>query len=103
WTDARGGALRLLASPAALRFELGQYVRAMTPKLLQLRGALVVHASACALPAGVTAFSGESGAGKTTTARAMAAVGGELISEDLMVCTQDGAHSAMFEDGERQT
>ncbi len=102
WTDAGGLVLRLLLPPAALHLELGRYVRAMTPKLLQLRGATVVHASACALPEGLIAIAGESGAGKTTTARALAAVGGELISEDLLVFARDGADVVIFEAGERR-
>ena len=102
WTDARGLALRLLLPPAALHLELGRYVRAMAPKLLQLRGATVVHASACALPEGLIAIAGESGAGKTTTARALAAAGGELISEDLLVFARDGADGVIFEEGERR-
>jgi hypothetical protein len=102
WTDAAGRELRFLVPAAVLRVDLGQYVRAMTPKLLQLRGATVVHASACALAEGLIAFAGESGAGKTTTARALADAGGELISEDLLVFARDGADGAIFEDGERR-
>lgn len=60
-------------------------VRAVTPKLLALQGITVLHASAVLIGQRIFAFSGKSGAGKTTTARAFARSGDELISEDLVV------------------
>ena len=70
--DGGGHWIRLESRMEALRFRLLEYVRAVTPKVLYLRGIPVLHASACVLSDGVTAFAGPSGAGKTTTARAFA-------------------------------
>ncbi len=88
-TDRSGRELRLVARPDTLTFKMLDYLRAMTPKLLHLRGATVLHAAACELPEGLTAFSGPSGAGKTTTARAFTGAGAQLISEDLLVLAAD--------------
>jgi hypothetical protein len=100
--DPAGRKLRLHAPPDTLTFKLMDYVRAVTPKLLHLRGVTVLHASACLLPQGLTAFSGKSGAGKTTTARAFAGAGARLISEDLVVLTRDSRTAAVVVDGERR-
>lgn len=69
--------------PSEAQLEL--YVRALAPKLLFQRGVTVLHASACVAAGRLIAFAGMSGAGKTTTARAFAAAGAQLISEDLVV------------------
>lgn len=100
-TDPAGEKLRLHARPDALKFRLVDYVRAMTPKLLYLRGIRVLHASACELREGVVAFSGRSGAGKTTTARAFQSAGGRLISEDLVVLAANPAATVIV-DGEKR-
>jgi hypothetical protein len=55
------------------------------PHVLALHGHAVVHAGAVALDGGVVAFVGASGAGKTTTARALADAGVALVAEDLVV------------------
>jgi hypothetical protein len=101
-TDARGDELQMIVPPEALAFPIEQYVRAMTPKLLHLRGLTVIHASACESAGGLTAFSGQSGAGKTTTARALAAAAARLISEDIVVFgpEQEG-QPLVFDEGER--
>jgi len=100
--DPAGRKLRLHAPAHTLTFKMVEYVRAVTPKLLHLRGVTVLHASACLLPRGLTAFSGKSGAGKTTTARAFDAAGARLISEDLVVLTRDSRIPAVAVDGERR-
>lgn len=100
--DPAGQKLRLRARPDTLAFKMLDYVRAVTPKLLHLRGVTVLHASACRLPEGLTAFSGNSGAGKTTTARAFQAAGAQLISEDLVVLTRCSRTAAVCVDGERR-
>jgi hypothetical protein len=85
--DAAGDLISLptadpLREPGLLEF----YVRALAPKLLFQRGVTVLHASACLMENGrLLAFAGLSGAGKTTTARAFAATGLQLVSEDLLV------------------
>jgi hypothetical protein len=101
--DASGRRLRLCVPAETLRFALVDYLRAVTPKLLTLRGTTVLHASACLLPDGLCAFSGRSGAGKTTTAHAFRAAGCELIAEDLLVLAGDGdERPRVLVDGERR-
>jgi hypothetical protein len=97
--DTSGRTLRLEAHPDTLAFKMLDYVRAVTPKLLHLRGVTVLHASACLLPEGLTAFSGRSGAGKTTTARAFERAGARLISQDLVVLTAASTPAVVL-DGE---
>ena len=65
------------------------YVRALAPKIMFLRGITVVHASACVACGALVAFSGQSGAGKTTTARAFVQSGAQLVSEDLLIFKSD--------------
>jgi hypothetical protein len=57
----------------------------VAPHVLLLRGIVVLHASAVQEAAGVLAFCGGSGQGKTTLARALAATGRNLIAEDLLI------------------
>ena len=99
--DRTGRRLCLRARPDALAYKMLDYIRAITPKLLHLRGVTVLHASACVLTGGLTAFAGQSGAGKTTTARAFAATGSKLICEDLLVLA-GGSQAAVVVDGERR-
>lgn len=51
---------------------------------LALRGRPPLHASAVATPAGVVAFAGPSGAGKTTLAAMACAAGARLVSDDTL-------------------
>jgi hypothetical protein len=76
--------------------ELELYLRNVAPKLLSLRGGAVLHAAAVERDGRLLAFSGESGAGKTTTARAFAETGARPFSEDLLVF-RGGRQSAMEE------
>ena len=78
-----------LASPDVL--EAG--FRCVAAKFLSLRG-FVLHASALRIGRDLVAFAGPSGAGKTTTARTLAAAGGALVSEDLLVFASWDAPSA---------
>jgi hypothetical protein len=64
--------------------QLAQAFRLVAAKVLSHDG-VVLHASAVRLRSELRAFAGSSGAGKTTTARALAAAGAELVSEDLLV------------------
>jgi hypothetical protein len=65
--------------------ELFHCLRAVGPKVLFLRGSVVVHGSACQGSSGAWLFCGDSGAGKTTTARAFDAAGHKLLAEDMLV------------------
>ncbi|HEY5451091.1 MAG TPA: PqqD family peptide modification chaperone [Polyangia bacterium] len=87
--DDRGERITLASAPEGV--SLPYLLQAVAPKILALRGQAVLHASAVAMAeAGaeekrVVAFSGLSGAGKTTTARALARAGGHLICEDKLL------------------
>ena len=81
--DPENALVRIEEPPTAS--ELSDAIDGVVPKLLALRGLLVLHASAVVDGDGVRAFSGPSGAGKTTTARAFADAGSVLVSEDLLV------------------
>jgi hypothetical protein len=86
-------------SPIPSKAQLELYVRALAPKLLFQLGFVVLHASACVAAGKVLAFAGLSGAGKTSTARAFAAAGARLISEDLVVVQNDKC-AELFVDAE---
>lgn len=80
--------------PAAVsQITLAHALRVAVPKLMSLRGLTVLHASSCHVGTGLTAFCGLSGAGKTTTARAFAAAGMDLFSEDLIVLAPEPPNS----------
>lgn len=74
-----------LFEPTASAQAIRDAVDGVVPKLLALRGLSTLHASAVREGEKVRAFSGPSGAGKTTTARLFAKRGRELVSEDLVV------------------
>jgi hypothetical protein len=99
--DGASLAIRLPAGgeqPGESQLEL--YVRALAPKLLFQRGVTVLHASACVADGKLVAFAGVSGAGKTTTARAFAAAGARLVSEDLVVLGTGVRHAEVLTEGE---
>src|SRR5262245_7445645 len=74
-------------SDAALRHLLLDHV---LPRVLCLRGLLVLHASALRAPDGrAVAFLGASGAGKSTLAASLVAAGWRLLADDALVI-EDG-------------
>jgi hypothetical protein len=81
------GSVLALVAPHATRDELRMYLRNVAPKILSLRGHVVLHAAAVAIGSSVLALAGESGAGKTTTARAMVAAGARAVAEDKLILT----------------
>jgi hypothetical protein len=97
--DRRRRTMRLCADP--IGGVVPFYVRALVPKLLALLEVPVLHAAACHLPTGFTAFCGKSGAGKTTTAQAFEAAGSLLVSEDLLILRPEDGPQAAFINGER--
>lgn len=84
--------------PAATGAPIRERLQWAAPHLLTLGDHLVLHASAVSTRAGVVAFSGASGAGKTTTAH-IAAFDGALVSEDLVVLDPSGGEVIL--EGER--
>jgi len=81
--DDRGERITLASAPEGV--SLPYLLQAIAPKILALRGQVVLHASAVAMNGSVVAFSGVSGAGKTSSARALARAGGQLICEDKLL------------------
>jgi hypothetical protein len=98
--DLRARTVAGCPKTTGLRFDLLEYVRAVTPKLLRAQGVMVLHASACRWADRVIAFSGPSGAGKTTTMRAFAAAGAAAICEDLVVLAAEQTPPSLYEAGE---
>ncbi|HVV15780.1 MAG TPA: PqqD family peptide modification chaperone [Polyangia bacterium] len=77
----------MTANSAALksRADLFSVLLSVSPKVAALRGHFVLHASAALLGSTAVAFCGLSGAGKTTTVRALVEAGAEPICEDKLV------------------
>jgi hypothetical protein len=76
-------------------------LQALSPKILALRGHTVLHAAAVELNGSVIAISGESGAGKTTTAHALADAGATLVAEDKLPILISGSQIGVSLVGER--
>jgi hypothetical protein len=101
--DRDGTLLRTIAPLAELRRPgLRNLVRAITPKILSLRGHVVLHASCVAVKDRLMAFLGASGAGKTTTARSLAAAGARLLGEDKVLVSLDGRVTSISIDAEQR-
>jgi hypothetical protein len=79
-----GAALRLAGAPPS-EAVLTDWARSISSKILSLQGIDVLHGAACEMGGGLVALCGQSGAGKTTTARALAAAGRPMFCEDLLV------------------
>jgi hypothetical protein len=88
--DERDGSVALASRSAIEKNDLRNVLLAISPKLLALRGHYVLHASAVILDGEVSAFCGESGAGKTTTARALVHAGAPFVCEDKLVVRTRG-------------
>jgi hypothetical protein len=96
WLSSDGLVVRAV-SPVQSNVALAtEYLRAAAPKLLYLQGAAVLHAAACRGTNGLIVFCGDSGAGKTTTARAFSAAGANLFSEDMLVVASVSPLSVHF-------
>ncbi len=93
--------LQLVAHPGELAGPLVLYLQAIIPKLLAFLEIPVLHAAACSVGENLLAFSGISGAGKTTTARAFERSGAILRSEDLVILSFAGDSPLMYLHGER--
>lgn len=100
-SDDRGQQLSLLVAPESLAFRIYDYVSEMAPKLMFLQGTIVIHGSGCHRAGTATGMSGASRAGKTTTAKALAANGLSLVSEDLLIFDPDLTKPRLCIDGER--
>jgi hypothetical protein len=58
--------------------------------VMRLRGIVPLHASAVMIGGGATAFVGDAWAGKSTTAAAFAALGHQVLSDDLLPVVEAG-------------
>jgi hypothetical protein len=96
------GAIRILIRDGALAYiepraglhpvAVAEYVSGIVlAVLLQQRGAFVMHASAVRVNGAVVAFTGRSGAGKSTTAGIFAAAGHPVVTDDFLPLRIDGA------------
>jgi hypothetical protein len=97
--DDRGE--RIVPAGSPIDTSLDYLLQAIAPKLLSLRGHVVLHASAVAIDNRVVAFSGDSRAGKTTTARTFASAGAELVCEDKLLIQAVGGQTRATRFGER--
>jgi hypothetical protein len=83
--DEQGQFIRANRDALTNRPDLFAVLLSVSPKLIALRGHFILHASAVVLANGVVAFCGESGAGKTTTARSMIRAGATEVCEDKLI------------------
>jgi hypothetical protein len=100
--DEAARKVTMVAMPQDLPLRPYDYVSAMAPKLLFLRGITVMHGSGCVDTDDLVGICGKSRAGKTTTARTLARHGRELVSEDLLVFAPDLTAPAVYLEGERR-
>ena len=101
--------LRLVQDVVRLTEPVDAYVSGIAPKVLSAAGKTVLHAASCVRERGTAnrtdsprllAILGKSGAGKTTTARALASTGLPLFSEDLLILSENESSPAALEGGE---
>ena len=76
---------------------LGMFLRLLTSMLLPSRRAVLVHASGAVVQGEAVLFLGDSGAGKTTTARRMGREGAPRIADDLAILHTSKEHGLRVE------
>ena len=80
-----GPEITAFADPAASSASIGAaFERSVLPMAIQALGGNALHASGVLGPSGVVAFSGESGAGKSTAAHALALRGSPIWADDAV-------------------
>lgn len=87
--DLNGESIRANCATLKSRADLLSVLLSVSPKIAALKGHFVLHASAALLEGTAVGFCGLSGAGKTTTARALVDAGAEPICEDKLVIRPD--------------
>ena len=85
WLDEKTGGLALADPYPTGHGDPLSVLMAIAPKLTTFRGHFVLHASAALLDDRLVAVCGASGAGKTTTVRALVRAGAVPVSEDKLV------------------
>jgi hypothetical protein len=94
---SEGRRIRVWLAPGAARKDAEIFLLGPAwASLCHQRGLLPLHASAITTGRGLVAFSGHSGAGKSTTAAAMVASGYEFVTDDVLPISlnQDGLPGA---------
>ncbi len=81
----------LRSAPGATADELARCLLWASASVMALRGVLVLHASCVGIRGEGLAIAGESGAGKTTTARSFVKAGAQPIAEDTLIVAEGGA------------
>jgi hypothetical protein len=100
--DESGDSIELNKSAAMGSIDIRSVLQAISPKLIALRGDFVLHASGVVLDGAIVAFSGESGAGKTTTARALVRAGASPFCEDKLIVREvEGRAEGLIDAEER--
>jgi len=98
WLDEKTGGLTLADPYPTGHGDPFTVLMAIAPKLTAFRGHFVLHASAALLDGRLMAVCGVSGAGKTTTVRALVRAGAAPVSEDkLVVRTTDAGVVGLIE------
>jgi|SRR6185369_4705627 len=99
WSGSVDDVLRseLRIFPEGAPESLGMFFRLLTSMLLPPRRAVLVHASSVVCEGEGLIFLGESGAGKTTTARRMGREGALRIADDLSILHVSSEHGARIE------
>ena len=88
---SEGRHIRVWLAPGAARKDAEIFLLGPAwASLCHQRGLLPLHASAIRTRHGVVAFSGHSGAGKSTTAAVMVAAGYELVADDVLPISLNG-------------
>ena len=98
--DPEGESLRLHAASRLGPAEVATALTAVAPKLIALRGHFVLHAAAVIVDGSAIVVAGDSGAGKTTTSRALVRAGAAPLAEDKVIVRPAAGRSESFRDFE---
>jgi hypothetical protein len=93
WLDGRGSKVWSTWPQTLLPEDVATYLLGpVLGLLLRLRGVICLHASAVAWNGFAIAFVGSEGAGKSTTAAALAGRGYPVVSDDIVALTENENH-----------
>jgi hypothetical protein len=98
--DQTGRKIRLHEGARMSAQETAAALTAVAPKLIALRGHFVLHAAAVSVDGAAFVVAGDSGAGKTTTSRALVRAGASPLAEDKLVIRATRGRQETFLDCE---